>query len=126
VCDDLNEYAATLRSVEQHGSWSSFASGWTGRYRAADHIRAYLDSRIPGPQAIRSVDGSLGRALQHTLLRDVPHRRYPHLLEPWDLDWAAADPDDYYNDLMRYLPIGDPATEIEERRRTAITKRGAC
>lgn len=57
-------------------------------------MRAYLDDRIPGPMCIQEISGSLGRALQHTLLDSWPGQRWPYL-ESWDLDWATANPQDY-------------------------------
>lgn len=57
-------------------------------------MRAYLDDRIPGPTCIQEIGGSLGRALQHTLLDRWPGQRWPYL-ESWDLDAATANPAEY-------------------------------
>lgn len=43
---------------------------------------------------IQHVSGSLGRALQHTLLDSWPGQSWPYL-ESRDLDWATANPEEY-------------------------------
>lgn len=90
---------ATLRAGE-HGSCHSMHTGWVARHLPDPEVRGYLDDAIPGPASITGLRGSLGRALQHTLLQSQPGKRWPYL-EHWDLDWATADPVGY---LQRHAP----------------------
>lgn len=64
--------------------------------------------------AIQDVKGSLGRALQHTLLWTWPGNRWPYL-EEWDLDWAATNPDGYLaHHAPKWLPTAAASTLLAE------------
>ncbi|PRY58276.1 hypothetical protein BCF74_11293 [Knoellia remsis] len=90
---DLNVLAATLAAGEI-GSEHTHRAGWLASYAPDVEIVGYLDHVIPGPTSIMDLRGSLGRCLQHTLLRYEDGHQWPHL-EKWELDWAVADPIGY-------------------------------
>ena len=60
----------------------------------------YLDDAIPGPTSIMGLPSTLGRWLQHTLLRNEGGHQWP-FVERWELDWVVADPNGY---LDRRVP----------------------
>lgn len=73
---DLNVLAATLAAGEI-GSEHTHRAGWLARYARDVEIIGYLDHVIPGPTSIMDLRGSLGRSLQHTLLRYEDGHQWP-------------------------------------------------
>jgi len=64
--------------------------------------------------------GSLGRCLQHTLLRYEDGHQWPHL-KKWELDWAVADPVGYQDRrvptwLRDNLSLTEPLPGLDPRR----------
>lgn len=64
--------------------------------------------------------GSLGRRLQHTLLRYEDNHQWPHV-EKWELDWAVADPVGYQDRrvptwLRDDLSLTEPLPDLDLRR----------
>lgn len=90
---DLNVLAATLAAGEI-GSEHTRRAGWLASHAPDVAIIGYLDHVIPGPTSIMNLRGSLGRSLQHTLLRYEDGHQWP-FVEKWELDWAVADPIGY-------------------------------
>lgn len=90
---DLNVLAATLAAGEI-GSEHTQHLGWIARYAPDAETIGYLDHAIPGPTSIMDLRGSLGRSLQHTLLRYEEGHQWP-FVEKWELNWAVADPVEY-------------------------------
>jgi hypothetical protein len=63
--------------------------------------------------------GTLGRWLQHTLLRNRDGHQWPHL-EKWELDWAVADPTGYRHRrvptwLRNELTLTEPLHDLDPR-----------
>lgn len=96
-------------------------TGWVASHLPDIETIGYLDAAIPGPTSIMDLRGSLGRALQHTLLRPEPGRQWPRV-EHWDLDWATADPAGYH---QRHAPtrltpaslvLGEQLEDLDPRR----------
>lgn len=85
--------AATLTAGEI-GSEHTQRADWLASYAPDVEIIGYLDHVIPGPTSIMDLRGSLGRSLQHTLLRYEDGHQWP-CVEKWELDWAVADPIGY-------------------------------
>lgn len=90
--------------------------GWIARFVPDAEVLGYLDSAIPGQTSIMDLDGSLGRALQHTLLRYEPGHEWPHV-EKWELDWAVADPVGYRDRrapkwLSEQLAVTEPLEDL--------------
>jgi len=85
--------AATLTAGEI-GSEHTQRADWLASYAPDVEIIRYLDHVIPGPTSIMDLRGSLGRSLQHTLLRYEDGHQWP-FVEKWELDWAVADPVEY-------------------------------
>lgn len=90
---DLNVLAATLAAGEI-GSQHTHRTCWPATYAPDVKTIGYLDHVIPGTTSIMNLRGSLGRRLQHTLLRYEDGHQWP-FLEKWELDWAVGDPADY-------------------------------
>lgn len=64
--------------------------------------------------------GSLGRNLQHTLLRYEEGHEWP-FIEKWELDWAVADPISYVDRrvpswLRDELSLTEPLQDLDPRR----------
>lgn len=116
---DLNVLAATLVAGEI-GSEHTHRVGWVAAYAPDGETIGYLDHVIPGPTSIMGLRGSLGRCLQHTLLRYEDGHQWPHL-EKWELDWAVADPVGYRHRrvpswLREELTLTEPLPCLDPRR----------
>ena len=116
---DLNVVAAALAAAEI-GSEHTHRVGWVAKYAPDDETVGYLDHVIPGPTSIMNLRGSLGRCLQHTLLRCEDGHQWPHL-EKWELDWAVADPVGYQDRrvptwLRDNLSLTEPLPDPDPRR----------
>ncbi|HPK11393.1 MAG TPA: hypothetical protein PLP55_01780 [Phycicoccus elongatus] len=116
---DLNVVAATLAAAEI-GSAHTHHVGWVAKYAPDQETVGYLDHVIPGPTSIMDLRGSLGRCLQHTLLRYEDGHQWPHL-EKWELDWAVADPVGYQDRrvptwLRENLSLTEPLPDLDHRR----------
>ncbi len=92
---DLNVLAATLAAGEI-GSEHTRHVGWIATYAPDIETVGYLDHVIPGPTSIMNLRSTLGRCLQHTLLRYEDNHQWP-FVEKWELDWAVADPIEYHH-----------------------------
>ena len=111
--------AATFAAAEA-GSEHTPHVGWVAKYAPDDETVGYLDHTIPGPASIMDLRGSLGRCLQHSLLRYEDGHQWPHL-EKWELDWAVADPIGYQD---RHVPtwlrddfdLTEPLPDLDPRR----------
>jgi|GEM_PF-1727422 hypothetical protein len=115
---DLNMLAATLAAGEI-GSEHTHRAGWVAAYAPDAETIGYLDSAIPGASSIMDIRGSLGRCLQHTLLRYEDGHQWPHL-EKWELDWAVADPIGYQDHrvptwLRDDLSLTEPLQDLDLR-----------
>ena len=122
---DLNVLAATLAAGEI-GSEHAHRVGWVAKCAPDAETVGYLDHVIPGPISIMDLRGSLGRCLQHTLLRYEDGHHWPHL-EKWELDWAVADPIGYLDRrvptwLRGDLSLTEPLPDLDPRRRSVCGK----
>ena len=116
---DLNILAATLAAGEV-GSEHTQLVGWPATYAPDAEIIGYLEHVIPGPTSIMDLRGSLGRSLQHTLLRYEDGHQWP-FVEKWELDWAVADPVGYQDRrvpawLRDQLCPAEPLSDFDARR----------
>lgn len=119
---DLNVLAAALAAGEV-GSEHTQLVGWLAACAPDAETVGYLDHVIPGPTSIMDLRGSLGRCLQHALLRFEDGHQWPHL-EKWELDWVVADPIGYQDRrvsawLRDRLSATEPLLDLDARRSRA-------